>query len=430
MNDDKREEHAPQPERRAKLQRPLIAAMVTSIGLIIIYLNGVGRAGELLTLASEAPAFSATFIQGDSFRTFEPGKVYVIEFSGTQCVPCIRAIAHMEELQRTHAEAVFVTVFAYGPPAVGAGPSEAQLLQNVKKFLRGPGKAMTSRAACDTSGTMQTNWMHAAGRNGIPLVFVVDAQGKVAWIGRPDGLDEPLADIVAGKHDYTDVDPVAKMHLEIEKRLLERRRSLRLLEYEAQTENNKRITGLIKGGKLAEAVQALREAEAKYRELPNKVAVFRARRLFVLGLIPGTKDEAFHLARDIVVNAKLEGETPSPRPLLNHYESCTAENRDERMIDLTLAVIAESEQAPNLTLDERIAYLHNLARAYELRHNLALASSAIREAAQLQQVRIEQMTKVGERGLFIEEGKRSLNRLKKRLQEYEAEHKASLPPSR
>ena len=44
--------------------------------------------------------------------------------------------------------------------------------------------------------------MQAAGQNGIPTAFIVNQQGKIAWIGHPMGLKEPLLeDILAGRYD-------------------------------------------------------------------------------------------------------------------------------------------------------------------------------------------------------------------------------------
>ena len=43
--------------------------------------------------------------------------------------------------------------------------------------------------------------MDAAGQTGIPAAFVVDQKGRLAWIGHPYFIDEPLAQIVAGSHD-------------------------------------------------------------------------------------------------------------------------------------------------------------------------------------------------------------------------------------
>jgi tetratricopeptide (TPR) repeat protein len=57
-------------------------------------------------------------------------------------------------------------------------------------------------AANAGKGKMAVSWMDAAGRNGIPTVFIVDREGRVAWIGHPmDGMDEALAKIVDGSFD-------------------------------------------------------------------------------------------------------------------------------------------------------------------------------------------------------------------------------------
>jgi hypothetical protein len=43
--------------------------------------------------------------------------------------------------------------------------------------------------------------MTAAGENGIPAAFIIGRDGKIAWIGHPMTMDEPLAKIVAGTYD-------------------------------------------------------------------------------------------------------------------------------------------------------------------------------------------------------------------------------------
>jgi tetratricopeptide (TPR) repeat protein len=53
-----------------------------------------------------------------------------------------------------------------------------------------------------SSGRMAQTWMKAAGRNGIPSVFIIDREGRIAWVGHPlGGMDEALEQIVAGTWD-------------------------------------------------------------------------------------------------------------------------------------------------------------------------------------------------------------------------------------
>lgn len=50
---------------------------------------------------------------------------------------------------------------------------------------------------------MDANYLRAAGRNGFPSAFIVDQQGKIAWMGRPASMDFVLHEVVEGKWDLT-----------------------------------------------------------------------------------------------------------------------------------------------------------------------------------------------------------------------------------
>jgi len=52
-------------------------------------------------------------------------------------------------------------------------------------------------------GATSILWLKSSGwlEQGIPVAFVVDGEGRIAWIGEPKELDEPLAQIVAGTWD-------------------------------------------------------------------------------------------------------------------------------------------------------------------------------------------------------------------------------------
>ena len=48
---------------------------------------------------------------------------------------------------------------------------------------------------------MAKSWMEAAGQNGIPTAFIVNKEGKIAWIGHPMEMEKPLEKIIAGTWD-------------------------------------------------------------------------------------------------------------------------------------------------------------------------------------------------------------------------------------
>ena len=43
--------------------------------------------------------------------------------------------------------------------------------------------------------------MKAAGQDGVPTAFIIDKGGRIAWIGHPMSMDEPLEQIVNGMWD-------------------------------------------------------------------------------------------------------------------------------------------------------------------------------------------------------------------------------------
>src|SRR5689334_9284590 len=73
-----------------------------------------GTAAEYaLTVGSPAPAFSPdTFVRGAEKTRLEHGHRYVIEFSGTNCAPCIQAIPLIEEAKQKYKEVTFISVFS------------------------------------------------------------------------------------------------------------------------------------------------------------------------------------------------------------------------------------------------------------------------------------------------------------------------------
>jgi hypothetical protein len=60
------------------------------------------------------------------------------------------------------------------------------------------------RGVNPNNGAMVKGWIRAAKEDSIPTVFVV-RDGKIAWIGEPMNLDDPLARIAAGNFDFAEL---------------------------------------------------------------------------------------------------------------------------------------------------------------------------------------------------------------------------------
>ena len=198
-----------------------------------------------LKLGDAAPAFKVdSWLKGEPFDALAPGKVHVIEFWATWCGPCIAAIPHLTDLQKKYPDVRFV-----GVAASESGTDEKAKLAKVKEFVDGKGDAMGYRVAyVGDRAKMNRPWMEAAGQSGIPCTFIVDASGRVAWIGHPMSKDTPLAQIVKGEYD------VAKAAAEFE-----RAREARLVQRAISTA----VRAAQKSGDYAPVVDALRNALEK-----------------------------------------------------------------------------------------------------------------------------------------------------------------------
>lgn len=150
--------------------------------MLTLALASVLSLGDVLAAGSAAPALSVEkFLKGEAVSSFEPGKVYVLEFWATWCGPCIRAMPHVSKLQKEHPEVTVIGVAGFE-----RAPDAAGMEKKVQEFLDGRGSDVGFRIALDTDGSMAQEWMNAAKRRTIPTSMVVGKDGKVAFVGSPN----------------------------------------------------------------------------------------------------------------------------------------------------------------------------------------------------------------------------------------------------
>lgn len=153
---------------------------------------GAGEATGSLKTGDKAPALTIDkWVKGDQVKGFEKGKVYVVEFWATWCPPCRESIPHLTEMQHKHKDVTFIGV------ASSEHGSDASTEDNLRQFVKKEGKSMDYRVGYDPQRKMSKTWMEPAGQNGIPCAFVVDGDGKIAWIGHPMELEANLDKVVA-----------------------------------------------------------------------------------------------------------------------------------------------------------------------------------------------------------------------------------------
>lgn len=136
-----------------------------------------------------APLKIAEWVKGNpvDLAAVKGKQVVVVEFWATWCGPCRTSIPHLTEMQKKFKDVIFI----------GVSNEEAS---DVKPFVKKMGEKMDYTVAVDEDGKTSAGYMEAYGIDGIPHAFIVDKEGRIAWLGHPmGGLEQTLAEVVAGK---------------------------------------------------------------------------------------------------------------------------------------------------------------------------------------------------------------------------------------
>ena len=172
-----------------------VALAVLLVTVASIQLNAQTTKPELKNIGDQAPPLHIKkWLKGDEFKTFAKGKVYVVEFWATWCKPCIAGMPHLSELAVEYKGKVdFV--------GVSVMERKTTSITTIENFVKGMGTKMAYNVAVEDSTLMADQWLTAFSERYIPQAFVIDQQGKVAWIGLPSQLQKVLPAIVAGTWD-------------------------------------------------------------------------------------------------------------------------------------------------------------------------------------------------------------------------------------
>lgn len=181
-----------------KLHRKLLAVAATVAWVALSLAQKPGHPAELM-VGDNAPKLEvAKWVKGGAVDSLQKGRIYVVEFWATWCGPCKASIPHLTELQKKFGDkATFIGVSSFENDWSGVEP-----------FVAKEGDQMDYHVAMDKidrptdrDGFMAKNWMEAAHQPGIPTAFVIGKDGKIAWIGHPMAMEEPLSQIIDGTFD-------------------------------------------------------------------------------------------------------------------------------------------------------------------------------------------------------------------------------------
>ena len=127
------------------------------------------------------------WIQGKEISQYERGKVYVIETWATWCGPCLAAMPHLNKMSATYGSRGVVVIGLTGADDYGNTEKSIRDVVKAKKLsysiaLDHP----TDKAYMGVfKGETTKSFVEKAGVQTIPVTFVVDKNGKLAFIGHP-----------------------------------------------------------------------------------------------------------------------------------------------------------------------------------------------------------------------------------------------------
>lgn len=168
-----------------KFQRFLTPIALAALAFITAQAAKLGDPAAPLTLGETVKGTAVDLAAGKGKQT------YVVEFWATWCGPCKVSIPHLTEMQAKFKDK--------GVTFVGISDETAEI---VKPFVKKMAEKMDYVVAVDSDRKTSDAYMRAYSQNGIPTAFIVDKEGKVAWVGHPmGGLDEALDQVLSGTYD-------------------------------------------------------------------------------------------------------------------------------------------------------------------------------------------------------------------------------------
>jgi thiol-disulfide isomerase/thioredoxin len=151
------------------------------------------------------------WIKGTPVNEYKPGNIYVVEFWSPRVAACRRSGPLLSELAALYKDQSVTIISVATVEQEGPGVVDA--------YVKQMGEKLTHTIGYDTTGDSTRRYMQPSGQSGIPVAFVVNDRGQIAWIGHPmDNLDRVLAKIADGSWDLIKANDEARRKVAAEEK--------------------------------------------------------------------------------------------------------------------------------------------------------------------------------------------------------------------
>jgi len=149
--------------------------------VFLICTNAYSQDGA--NVGDQAPPLSVDEWLKGTLSEFKSGTVYLVEFWGTWCSPCIKNIPHLTELQKKYSSDGFVVI--------GVATHETAGKTKLMDFMKERGDDMEYMIAYDSDLSMERDWDTGSGSDDfrLPVCFLIDRNGKIVFEGHPENKE-------------------------------------------------------------------------------------------------------------------------------------------------------------------------------------------------------------------------------------------------
>lgn len=180
--------------------------------IIVANVNAQITKNELLAVGDPAPPFKAfKWIAGPPVNELAQDNVYVVEFGSTWCTPCAAAIPKLSALAEKYRNKLTVMSFFVMERSTGPNKDKLDYINTVEKYVsKRADKIKYSVAVDGPEKEMEIAWLRASGTIGVPQSFVIDRNGRIAYLGTDFNELTAVVDKVLSP-GYSSVQPQEKV---------------------------------------------------------------------------------------------------------------------------------------------------------------------------------------------------------------------------